>query len=83
MTSQPLRSRNWFGRQDLDGFVHRAWLKAAAVFPMPPGIALLTAAAFPTVLPPAYALVPTVGRLRAGETVLVHSAAADFASVAP
>jgi dihydroxy-acid dehydratase len=28
MTSQPLRSRNWFGRQDLDGFVHRAWLKA-------------------------------------------------------
>jgi L-arabonate dehydrase len=28
MTSHPLRSRNWFGRQDLDGFVHRAWLKA-------------------------------------------------------
>ena len=28
MTSQPLRSRTWFGRQDLDGFVHRAWLKA-------------------------------------------------------
>ncbi|HEU5323055.1 MAG TPA: dihydroxy-acid dehydratase, partial [Methylomirabilota bacterium] len=27
MTSQPLRSRNWFGRQDLDGFVHRSWLK--------------------------------------------------------
>src|SRR5689334_25388789 len=28
MTAQALRSRNWFGRQDLDGFVHRAWLKA-------------------------------------------------------
>ena len=28
MTAQPLRSRNWFGRQDLDGFVHRSWLKA-------------------------------------------------------
>src|SRR5215467_3708710 len=28
MTSHPLRSRNWFGRQDLDGFVHRSWLKA-------------------------------------------------------
>jgi dihydroxy-acid dehydratase len=28
MTPQPLRSRNWFGRRDLDGFVHRAWLKA-------------------------------------------------------
>jgi dihydroxy-acid dehydratase len=28
MTGQALRSRNWFGRQDLDGFVHRSWLKA-------------------------------------------------------
>src|SRR5216683_549061 len=28
MTAQPLRSRNWFGRNDLDGFVHRSWLKA-------------------------------------------------------
>ncbi len=27
MTTQPLRSRNWFGRADLDGFVHRSWLK--------------------------------------------------------
>jgi L-arabonate dehydrase len=27
MTPQPLRSRNWFGRRDLDGFVHRSWLK--------------------------------------------------------
>src|SRR5262249_60686544 len=28
MTSHALRSRNWFGRNDLDGFVHRSWLKA-------------------------------------------------------
>jgi L-arabonate dehydrase len=28
MTAHELRSRNWFGRQDLDGFVHRSWLKA-------------------------------------------------------
>jgi len=28
MTTHTLRSRNWFGRQDLDGFVHRSWLKA-------------------------------------------------------
>ena len=28
MTAQALRSRNWFGRQDLDGFVHRSWIKA-------------------------------------------------------
>jgi dihydroxy-acid dehydratase len=27
MTARPLRSRNWFGRQDLDGFAHRSWLK--------------------------------------------------------
>src|SRR2546426_10991204 len=27
MTALPLRSRNWFGRNDLDGFVHRSWLK--------------------------------------------------------
>jgi dihydroxy-acid dehydratase len=28
MTSHELRSRNWFGRRDLDGFNHRAWIKA-------------------------------------------------------
>ncbi len=28
MTTQPLRSRNWFGRQDLDGFAHRSWTKS-------------------------------------------------------
>jgi dihydroxy-acid dehydratase len=27
MTAQPLRSRNWFGRSDLDGFAHRSWLR--------------------------------------------------------
>src|SRR5438876_8058528 len=27
MTAHPLRSRNWFGRNDLDGFVHRSWIK--------------------------------------------------------
>ncbi len=28
MGAPTLRSRNWFGRQDLDGFVHRSWIKA-------------------------------------------------------
>ena len=28
MAAPTLRSRNWFGRNDLDGFVHRSWLKA-------------------------------------------------------
>ncbi len=27
MAAPKLRSRNWFGRQDLDGFIHRSWLK--------------------------------------------------------
>src|SRR2546425_631816 len=27
MTTHSLRSRNWFGRMDLDGFAHRSWLK--------------------------------------------------------
>src|SRR6266446_5963019 len=28
MAGQELRSRNWFGKKDLDGFAHRSWLKA-------------------------------------------------------
>ncbi len=27
MSARDLRSRNWFGRRDLDGFIHRSWLK--------------------------------------------------------
>jgi dihydroxy-acid dehydratase len=27
MNAPSLRSRNWFGRRDLDGFAHRSWLK--------------------------------------------------------
>lgn len=27
MAAPKLRSRNWFGRKDLDGFIHRSWLK--------------------------------------------------------
>src|SRR5919197_1208641 len=27
MKTHSLRSRNWFGRMDLDGFAHRSWLK--------------------------------------------------------
>ncbi|MER6128923.1 zinc-binding dehydrogenase [Streptomyces sp. NPDC001795] len=48
---------------------------AVTVFPLPPGIDLRTAATLPTVLPTAYALVHSVGRLQPGETVLVQGAA--------
>ncbi|MFE6336419.1 zinc-binding alcohol dehydrogenase family protein [Streptomyces sp. NPDC057798] len=55
---------------------------AAAVFPLPEGMDLRTAATLPTVVPTAYALVHEVGRLRAGETVLVHGAAGGIGTVA-
>ena len=28
MSTPPLRSHNWFGKKDLDGFAHRSWIKA-------------------------------------------------------
>ena len=28
MSGVALRSHNWFGRKDLDGFAHRSWIKA-------------------------------------------------------
>ncbi|MGQ4361558.1 quinone oxidoreductase family protein [Streptomyces sp. SAS_272] len=56
--------------------------EAAAVLPLPAGVDLRTAAALPTVLPTAHALLHEVGRLRAGETVLVHGAAGGVGTVA-
>ncbi|MEU8914586.1 zinc-binding dehydrogenase [Streptomyces nigrescens] len=54
---------------------------AATVFPLPEGVSLRIAATLPTVLPTAHALVHEVGRLRAGETVLVHGAAGGIGTV--
>ncbi|MEV6066356.1 zinc-binding dehydrogenase [Nocardia sp. NPDC052001] len=56
--------------------------KAATVFPVPEGVDLRTAATLPTVLPTAYALVHTVGRVQPGETVLVQAAAGGVGTVA-
>jgi NADPH2:quinone reductase len=55
--------------------------EAATVFPLPDGVDLRTAATLPTVLPTAYALVHTVGRLQPGETVLVQGAAGGVGTV--
>lgn len=57
-------------------------VEAATVFPLPKGLDLRTAATLPTVLPTAHALLHEVGRLRAGETVLVHGAAGGIGTVA-
>ncbi|MFF3849322.1 zinc-binding alcohol dehydrogenase family protein [Streptomyces sp. NPDC002328] len=56
--------------------------EAATVFRLPEGLDLRTAATLPTVLPTAHALLHEVGRLRAGETVLVHGAAGGVGTAA-
>lgn len=60
---------------DGGGYAEVVVTEAARVFPLPDGLDLRTAATLPTVLPTAHALVHEVGRLRAGESVLVHGAA--------
>jgi NADPH2:quinone reductase len=57
------------------GYADVVTARATAVFPLPHGTDLRTAAALPTVLPTAYALLHRVGRLQPGETVLVQGAA--------
>ncbi|MFE7173411.1 zinc-binding alcohol dehydrogenase family protein [Streptomyces sp. NPDC057616] len=54
---------------------------ASTVFPVPAGVGLRTAATLPTVLPTAYALVHSVGRLQPGESVLVQGAAGGVGTV--
>jgi NADPH:quinone reductase len=63
------------------GYAEVAVAPAATVFPIPAGLALRTAATLPTVLPTAHALVHEVGRLRAGESVLVRGAAGGVGTV--
>ncbi len=60
---------------DGGGYAEVVVAEAARVFPLPDGLDLRTAATLPIVLPTAHALVHEVGRLRAGESVLVHGAA--------
>ncbi|MFF4829548.1 zinc-binding alcohol dehydrogenase family protein [Streptomyces sp. NPDC001312] len=56
--------------------------EAAAVFALPGGVDLRTAATLPTVLPTAHALVHEVGRLQAGESILVQGAAGGIGTAA-
>lgn len=67
---------------DGGGYAEVVLAEAAAVFPLPGGLDLRTAATLPTVLPTAYGLIHEVGRLQAGESVLVHSAAGGIGTVA-
>ncbi|MEV0089936.1 zinc-binding dehydrogenase [Streptomyces sp. NPDC050738] len=63
------------------GYAETVVASATTVFPVPAGLPLRTAATLPTVLPTAHALVHEVGRLRAGETVLVQGAAGGVGTV--
>jgi NADPH2:quinone reductase len=57
------------------GYAEVATAPAATVYALPEGVGLRVGATLPSVLPTAYALVYEVGRLRAGDSVLVHGAA--------
>jgi NADPH2:quinone reductase len=64
------------------GYSEVAVAPAATTFALPEGVDLRTAAAMPSVLPTAQALLHDVARLREGDTVLVHSAAGGVGTVA-
>ncbi|WP_406315363.1 zinc-binding dehydrogenase [Streptosporangium sp. NBC_01639] len=57
------------------GYAETVAVPAVTAFPLPEGISLRTGATLPTVLPTAHALLHEVGRLREGESVLIHGAA--------
>ncbi|BBA99320.1 putative quinone oxidoreductase [Actinacidiphila reveromycinica] len=67
---------------DGGGYADVVEAPAAAVFAVPAGIDLRTAATLPSVLPTAYGLLHEVARLREGDTVLVQGAAGGVGTVA-
>jgi NADPH:quinone reductase len=69
----------------IGGYAEVALAQEKLVFPLDivaGGLDLATAAAFPTIVPTAYALLGEVGRLRPGETVLVQAAAGGVGTIA-
>jgi NADPH2:quinone reductase len=64
------------------GYAEVVLAPAVAVYALPDGVDLRTAATLPSVLPTAYALMHEVGRLREGDTVLIHGAAGGVGTVA-
>ncbi|GAA1949537.1 zinc-binding dehydrogenase [Kitasatospora viridis] len=63
------------------GYAEVAVAEADTVFALPDDVALRTGAALPTVLPTAHALLHEIGRLRVGDSVLVHGAAGGIGGV--
>lgn len=63
------------------GYAELAVADAHTVFAVPAGVGWPVAAALPTVVPTAYALLHEVGRVRAGERILVDAAAGGVGMV--
>jgi NADPH:quinone reductase len=63
------------------GYADMVLAPAAVTFGVPDGLDLRTAAALPIILPTAHALIHEMGRLRPGESVLVHGAAGGVGTV--
>lgn len=66
----------------LGGFAERAVVPARGAYRMPEGMSFEQGAAFPIIYPTAYAGLVHRGRLREGETLLVHAAAGGVGSAA-
>lgn len=66
----------------LGGFAERAVVAARGAYRMPEGMSFEEGAAFPIIYPTAYAGLVHRGRLREGETLLVHAAAGGVGSAA-
>lgn len=69
----------------IGGYAEVAIARAAMTFPLDDldgEVAPETAAAFPTIVPTAYAMLTEVARLRKGESVLIHAAAGGVGTVA-
>jgi NADPH2:quinone reductase len=66
----------------LGGFAERAVVPARGAFAMPAGMSFEEGAAFPIIYPTGYAGLVHRGRLREGETLLVHAAAGGVGSAA-
>jgi NADPH:quinone reductase-like Zn-dependent oxidoreductase len=69
VTGQPVLALTRFG-----GYAERVVVPVQQVFPVPPGMPLITAAALPVNYLTAYLMLYFWGRLQAGERVLIHGA---------
>jgi NADPH:quinone reductase len=64
------------------GYAERVVVDAGHVLPVPDGVGLVDAAALPEAVCTAWSNLVDVGRLRAGETVLVHGGSGGVGSIA-